>query len=42
MAHPDGTQPRPRGWRVLVLAILFALLSHGCFIVATSLTRSPF
>ena len=42
MANPDGTQPRPRRWRVVVLSIVFALLSHSCFIAATSLTKSPF
>ena len=41
MAKPAGNDPRRGRWRVAVLALVFALVSHGCFIVATSLTRSP-
>jgi hypothetical protein len=41
MAKPNGIDPRQGRWRVALLAIVFALVSHGCFILATSLTRSP-
>jgi hypothetical protein len=42
MADPDAGDPRSGRWRVAVLAVVFALVSHGCLMMATSLTRSPF
>jgi hypothetical protein len=42
MEGPDPDIPRPGRWRVIVLAALFALLAHGCFIAATSLSVDPF
>jgi hypothetical protein len=37
----EGPVQPPGRWRVALLAIVFALVSHGCFILAISLTRSP-
>lgn len=42
MAGPDPGVAKRGRWRVVVLALVFALLSHGCLIAAISLTRSPF
>ena len=42
MADPGSRDPRSGRWRVAVLAVVFALLAHGCLVMATSLTRSPF
>ncbi len=41
MASPDTGDPSRGRWRVVVLAVTFALLSHGCFMLATSLTVNP-
>jgi hypothetical protein len=41
LTGPAGKDPQSGRWRVAVLALVFALVSHGCFIVSTSLTRSP-
>lgn len=42
MAHPDDDGGvRPGRWRVVVLAFMFAFLSHGCLMLTVSLTRSP-
>lgn len=42
MADPEDDKPRSGGWRVVVLAALFALLAHGCFVAAVSLSVHPF
>lgn len=42
MADPAAGDPRSGRWRIAVLAIVFALASHGCLVFATSFTRSPF
>ncbi len=41
MASPDPGDPRLGRWRVVGLALAFALVAHGCLILATSLTQSP-
>ena len=35
--HDDGNEP----FRMLVVALVFALLAHGCLIVQTSFTMDP-
>ena len=42
MERPDPGDPIVGRWRVVVLALMFALLAQGCFIAAVSLTRNPF
>jgi hypothetical protein len=42
MASHDADGPRSGGRRVVVLAALFALLAHGCFVAAISLSVHPF
>lgn len=42
MAGPGPGDARRGRWRLVVLALAFALLSHGCLVAAISLTRSPF
>ena len=42
MASPEPDMPRGSRWRMIVLAALFALFAHGCFIAATSLSVNPF
>ena len=42
MADPDAGIPRSGRWKVIILAALFALFAHGCFIAATSLSVDPF
>ncbi len=42
MTDPDENEPRSGGTWVVVLAALFALLAHGCFVAAVSLSVHPF
>jgi hypothetical protein len=42
MPSPETGGPSVGRWRVVVLAMVFALLAQGCFVAAVMLTRNPF
>lgn len=42
MKDPEMSSPKSGRGRIVVLAALFALFAHGCFVAAVSLSVSPF
>ncbi len=42
MSNPEADDRDRHGLRIVILAVLFAILAQGCFVVSVSLTRDPF